>query len=90
MIKINLEKARKIANVARRAKRADDMKHHDIMATVPAKAKKAEAARQVIRDADAIVQKDIENASDDTSLKKVMVDAGLVDAGRKTALMTPA
>jgi len=77
MIKINLEKAKVTANVARRAKRTEDFKHHDVMATVPAKAKEAEAARQVIRDADAFVQIDMDDAVDDVELKQVMVDAGL-------------
>jgi hypothetical protein len=58
----DVPKAKLIAHTSRRAARAEAFAPHDIMATVPAKAVEAEAARQVIRDADSAKQVGIDNA----------------------------
>jgi len=78
MININMTKAKDIAHTARRVKRDEDFKPLDIKATIPAEATQAEIDRQVIRDADAIVQSDIDASSDETTLKAVMVGSNLI------------
>jgi hypothetical protein len=74
-INVNLTKAKTIAHDMRRAKRAKEFEPHDevISKQIPgADATEAEAARQVIRDKYAVVQTDIEAATDVDSLKVVV------------------
>ena len=78
IITINLPKSKEIAHAARRVKRDEDFKPLDIKATIPAEAVQAEADRQVVRDADAITQVNVDGAIDEVSLKQVMVDSGLL------------
>jgi len=64
--------AKMIAHTARRANRDELMKPHDIMATVPSMATKAEAARAVIRKANEAMQKAIDTAQDEVALLVAM------------------
>lgn len=64
--------ARSIAHDVRRTERAKQLAPLDIEATIPSKAAAAEAARQVIRDNDAV--------------KQANIDAATTEAGLKTAL----
>lgn len=66
MIKVDLVKAKEQAHATRRAVRDEQMKPHDVMATVPAYAEQAELDRQVIRDASATVQTSIDAVIDGT------------------------
>lgn len=74
-------KAKEIAHTIRRAERNKTLQPHDflIAAQIPGTdAVAEEAARQVIRDANALVQIDIDNAEDESALKQVLIDAGMV------------
>ena len=64
MIKVNLDKAKAIAQDMRRAKRDEAFKPLDVQATVPSLAVEAEAKRAVIRQDDAIIQTMIDGAKD--------------------------
>ena len=80
-VKIDLPKAKLVAHDIRRADRSKQLEPHDlaIAAQIPGTDVVAEeAARQAIRDANAIVQTDIESATDEATLKQVLVDAGMV------------
>jgi hypothetical protein len=72
-IKTDLPKAKEIAHEIRRYVRAKKFAPLDIQATIPSQAAQAEAARQVIRDADAVVQGNINAAADVDSLKAVIM-----------------
>ncbi len=72
MISVNMTKAKAIAHVERKANRDLKMKPLDIEVTIPAKATEAEAARQVIRDENALVQANIDSAVDDVELKAML------------------
>lgn len=74
----NLTKAKEIAHEMRRTKRTEQFAPLDIKATIPAEATAAEAARQVIRDADAQTQTNIDAAADETVLRSVISTAGLI------------
>ena len=79
-IKHNMTKATKIAHDKRRAKRDLDFAPHDniIAKQIPGQAlKQTEAARQAIRDKDAVVQQDIDNASTIDELKAIVVREGM-------------
>jgi hypothetical protein len=69
-IKINLEKAKSIAHDVRRAKRAEEFAPLDIKATIPAEAKAAEAARQVVRQKYAEMQAAIDSAQSADEIKQ--------------------
>jgi len=71
-------KARLITHNVRRVKRNVLFAPLDIQSTIPGKQVAAEAARQVIRNADDLLQIDIDNASDDKVLKQLMMDNGLI------------
>lgn len=62
-VKTNLPKAKLIAHEVRRSKRAEAFAPLDTQATIPSQANAAEAARQVIRDADVIKQTAIDSAA---------------------------
>ena len=64
MIKVNITKAKVIANDIRRAARAKAFAPLDVEATVPHLAADAEAKRAVIRQDDAIIQTMIDGAKD--------------------------
>lgn len=74
MIRINLDKAKAIAHDKRRAVRAAEFAPLDIEATIPAKAAAAEAKRQAIRDADAVLQTQIDAALTVDALKALLDD----------------
>lgn len=72
MININMTKAKDIAHTARRAARAEAFAPLDIKATIPTEAADAETARQVIRDADAALQVQMDAAATADELKALM------------------
>jgi len=72
VIRINLDKAKAIAHDKRRAVRAAEFAPLDIEATIPAKAAAAEAKRQAIRDADAVLQTQIDAALTVAALKTLL------------------
>lgn len=75
MITINIDKAKAIAHDVRRAKRAEEFAPLDeiIAKQIPGKsAADAEADRQVIRDADAALQVEIDAAATAAALKALI------------------
>lgn len=72
MIQVNITKAKDIAHTARRAARAEEFKPLDVQATVPSLAVEAEAARQVVRDKYATMQKQIDAAATSDEIKAAM------------------
>jgi len=74
-ISVDIGKAKEVAHEMRREVRAEKFKREnlDVEATIPAKAAQAEARRQVIRDADAVVQGNINAAADVDSLKATIM-----------------
>lgn len=67
-----MNKAKEIAHDIRRAARNEKFAPLDIKATIPAEAEAAEAARQVIRDEDALLQIHMDNASSAEELKLLL------------------
>lgn len=74
----DLPLAAQIAHEKRRAKRNADFAPLDTQATIPSQAAAAEAARQAIRDADAVVQTQIDAATTEAELKAALVSYGAV------------
>jgi hypothetical protein len=75
MITINLTKAKDIAHEKRRAARSAEFAPHDevIMKQIPGNdAVQAEVARQAIRDKYAVIQSDIDAATDVATLKSIV------------------
>lgn len=72
-VKTNIVKAKLIAHDMRRAARTEAFKPLDVQATIPAQAEAAEIARQAIRDADAILQSNIDAASSEVTLKSLVI-----------------
>jgi len=72
MIRVNMDKAKKIAHEQRRAVRAEKFAPLDIKATIPSEADVAEAARQVIREEDALLQTSMDNATSAEELKTLL------------------
>ena len=72
MITINIDKAKTIAHDARRAARAAEFAPLDIKATIPAEAKKTEAARALIRERYAVIQSDIDGSSSVDGLESIL------------------
>tara|TARA_R110002167_G_scaffold15390_1_gene61337 strand:- start:96 stop:458 length:363 start_codon:yes stop_codon:yes gene_type:complete len=68
----SLPEAKLIAHEKRRQVRSEAFKPLDVEATIPSKAVAAEAARQVIRDADDAKQIAIDGAADEAGLRSVM------------------
>jgi hypothetical protein len=76
-MKTDLPKAQEIAHEKRRMDRAELFRPLDIEVTIPPMATEAEAKRQLIRDADAQKQIDIDNAATVDELK-LLVDTKIV------------
>ena len=72
MIKTNMNKAKEIAHNVRRQVRNEKFAPLDIKATIPAEAETAEAARQVIREKDALLQTSMDNATSAEELKALL------------------
>jgi len=72
MITINLNKAKEIAHIKRRAARSDEFAPWDVKATIPAEAVKAEEERQKIRDKYAALQEQMDNALSIDKLKALL------------------
>lgn len=73
-IDVHMPKAKEIAHDKRRTRRSALFQPLDVEATIPAKAAQAEAARQAIRDNDAIVQASIDAATTPEQLKQILVE----------------
>jgi len=73
----DMEKAKEMVHVKRRAKRNKAFSPYDIEATIPTKAVAAEAVRQGMRDDDAIVQQAIDDCVSTLDLLTVMEGEGL-------------
>ena len=71
-VKTNMVKAKEIAHDVRRKTRDEAFKPLDVQATIPAQASAAETARQSIRDADALKQIAIDDATTEAELKTAM------------------
>ena len=69
---VDLDKAKEIAHNVRRQVRNEKFAPLDIKATIPAEAETAEAARQVIREEDALLQTSMDNASSAEELKLLL------------------
>jgi hypothetical protein len=81
MITVDLVKAKEIAHNARRLDREEKMKPHDelIMKQIPnTDVDAVEAKRQLIRDENALLQTQIDEAANEFELKSVMVEGGLL------------
>jgi Fe-S cluster assembly ATPase SufC len=75
MIKINIDKAKTIAHDKRRTARSAEFAPHDeiIAKRIPGTAEaQAEAARQAIREKYAVIQDEIDSASDVDSLMEIV------------------
>jgi hypothetical protein len=72
MITINLDKAKNIAHDIRKARRSDEFAPLDIKATIPSEAVTAEAERQLIRDKYAVIQENINAATNTEQLKSAL------------------
>ena len=73
MIKVDITKAKDIAHAKRRAVRSAEFAPLDIKATIPAEADDAEAQRQAIRDKYAVIQTEIDSATDVDVIKSIVV-----------------
>ena len=73
MIKVDINKAKDIAHAKRRAVRAAEFAPLDIKATIPAEAAEAEAQRQAVRDKYAVIQTEIDSATDVDVIKSIVV-----------------
>jgi hypothetical protein len=73
MIKVDIDKAKDIAHAKRRAVRAAEFAPLDIKATIPAEATEAEAQRQAVRDKYAVIQTEIDSATDVDAIKSIVV-----------------
>lgn len=71
-VDVDVPKAKLIAHDMRRAKRQQELAPLDVEATIPSKAVAAEAKRQIIRDAYAVIQTSIDAATDATALKVII------------------
>lgn len=72
MIAININKAKAIGHVMRRAARSAEFAPLDIKATIPAEAAAAEAARQAVREKYAELQANIDAAPSVYELKLIV------------------
>jgi hypothetical protein len=72
MITINLDKAKLIAHDIRRQTRDAEFKPLDVQATIPSMAVEAEAKRQLVRDKYALMQADIDVATNTDTLKQII------------------
>lgn len=86
MIKVNLTKAKGIAHDKRRAAREKEFAPLDatIAKQIPGQsAQQAEAARQVIRDKYALIQTNIDAASDVATLKNILQEFVIEEPARR-------
>ena len=74
MITVNIDKAKLIAHEKRREARAEEFKQLDIQATIPMLAEQAEQKRQEVRDKYAVMQTEIDGATDEQELKEAIND----------------
>ena len=74
MITINLDKAKDIAHDMRRTARSAEFAPLDIKATIPSEAEAAEAERALIREKYALIQDEIDAATDVDTLKSALGD----------------
>lgn len=72
MITINIDKAKSIAHEQRRIARAAEFAPLDIKATIPSQATAAESARAAIREKYAVIQSDIDSATELATLKNIV------------------
>lgn len=72
MIKVDILKAKEIANKKRRAARKAEFAPLDIEATIPAMSEQAEAKRSEIRDKYAEIQVQIDEANSVDALKDII------------------
>jgi hypothetical protein len=72
-VEVDLPKAKAIGHDIRRTKRAQEFGPLDIEATIPAKAKQAEEARQVVRDKYAAMQVSIDAAESPQDIKACLI-----------------
>jgi hypothetical protein len=72
MIRVNLDKAKKIGHEIRREERAKEFAPLDIKATIPSEAAAAEAARQAIREKYAVIQSGIDAAQTPDEIKAAL------------------
>jgi hypothetical protein len=73
MIKVDITKAKDIAHAKRRAVRSAEFAPLDIKATIPAEATEAETQRQTVRDKYAVIQTEIDSATDVDAIKSIVV-----------------
>lgn len=71
-IVININKAKDISHAIRRTKRAEEFAPLDIKATIPSEAVAAEASRHAIREKYAVIQSNIDAATDIETLKSIV------------------
>jgi len=69
---VDLDKAKEIAHDVRRSVRNEKFAPLDTKATIPTEAEAAEAARQVIREEDALLQTSMDNATSAEELKTLL------------------
>lgn len=74
MITINMTKAKDIAHDMRRSARSAEFAPLDIKATIPSEAEAAEAERTLIREKYALIQDEIDAATDVATLKSALGD----------------
>jgi len=72
MITINIDKAKNIGHEMRRAKRTVEFAPLDIKTTIPSEAVAAEAARQAVREKYALIQTEIDSASNISEVKLIV------------------
>jgi hypothetical protein len=72
MITVNIDKAKIVAHEHRRNARAVEFAPLDIKATIPSEAVAVEAARQAIREKYAVIQSNIDSATEVTTLKSIL------------------
>lgn len=72
MIQVDINKAKEISHVKRRAARAAEFAPLDIEASIPAMSEQAEAQRQIIRDEFTVIQTKIDDAESVDQLKVII------------------
>lgn len=69
---VQIQKAKEICHTVRRSERAKEFAPYDIQATIPSMAAAAEEARQKIRDKYALIQEQIDNAVEESTLQTIL------------------
>lgn len=78
-VETSMTEARIIAHGQRRGKRAEDFKLLDIEVSIPDRAVGAEAKRQLVRDADAVFQDQIDGAATSGALHTLLTERSMLD-----------